>query len=169
MPHIHEKIDFTAEVFIVYKNTVLLRMHDKYHFWASVGGHIELDEDPNQAAIREVKEEVGLNITLYDALRPFDIQTHDCTELIPPMFMNRHRINDSHEHITLTYFATTHTDTIKNEGREQSEDVRWFTKEELTDPTLDLRDHIRHYALTALDTLSPSYGHHIMTPHSITC
>lgn len=52
MPHIHEKIDFTAEVFVVYKNKVLLRLHDKYKIWLSVGGHIELHEEPNQAAVR---------------------------------------------------------------------------------------------------------------------
>ena len=64
MPHIHEKIDFTVEVFIVHKDKVLLRMHDKYHLWLSVGGHIELDEDPVQGIIREVKEEVGLDIKI---------------------------------------------------------------------------------------------------------
>ena len=64
MPHIHEKIDFTVEVFIVYKNKVLLRMHDKHKIWLSVGGHIELDEDPIQAAICEVKEKLGLMLKL---------------------------------------------------------------------------------------------------------
>ena len=59
MAHIHEKIYFTVEVFVVYGNKVLLRKHDKYGIWLSVGGHIELDEDPNQAALREVREEVG--------------------------------------------------------------------------------------------------------------
>lgn len=54
MAHIHEKIDFTVEVFVVFQNKVLLRKHDKYKIWLSVGGHIELDEDPNQAALREV-------------------------------------------------------------------------------------------------------------------
>ena len=67
MPHIHEKVDFTVEVFIVYKDKVLLRKHDKYGIWLSVGGHIELDEDPVQAALREVKEEVCLNIELIDS------------------------------------------------------------------------------------------------------
>ncbi|MFK5282779.1 NUDIX domain-containing protein, partial [Lacticaseibacillus paracasei] len=62
MAHIHEKIDFTVEVFIVHKDKVLLRMHDKFKFWLSIGGHIELDEDPIQAAYREVKEEVGLDV-----------------------------------------------------------------------------------------------------------
>ena len=47
MPHIHEKIDFTVEVFIVHKDTVLLRMHDKVKKWLGPGGHIELHEDPS--------------------------------------------------------------------------------------------------------------------------
>jgi 8-oxo-dGTP pyrophosphatase MutT (NUDIX family) len=64
LPHIHEKIDFCAEAFIVYQNKVLLRVHDKYGFWLSIGGHVELDEDPTQAVIREVKEEVGLEVEL---------------------------------------------------------------------------------------------------------
>ena len=59
MPHIHKLIDFTVEVFIVHKHKVLLRRHDKYKKWLSIGGHIELHEDPVEAAIREVKEEVG--------------------------------------------------------------------------------------------------------------
>jgi 8-oxo-dGTP pyrophosphatase MutT (NUDIX family) len=59
MAHIHEKIDFTVDVFVVYRNKVLLRMHEKYHQWLAVGGHVELDEDPNQAALREVLEELG--------------------------------------------------------------------------------------------------------------
>jgi 8-oxo-dGTP pyrophosphatase MutT (NUDIX family) len=91
MPHIHDKIDFTAEVFVVHKNKVLLRFHDKYKFWASVGGHIELDEDPNEAAIREVKEEVGLDVTLYrgNQLLTYDIGGEK--EIIPPIAMNRNQ------------------------------------------------------------------------------
>ena len=33
--------------------------HDK---WIGVGGHLEKDETPDQAAIREVKEETGLDV-----------------------------------------------------------------------------------------------------------
>ena len=64
MPHIHKKMDYTVEVFIVYKNKVLLRMHDKFNTWLSVGGHIELNEYPIEIAIREVKEEVGLEVEI---------------------------------------------------------------------------------------------------------
>jgi 8-oxo-dGTP pyrophosphatase MutT (NUDIX family) len=112
MPHIHEKIDFTVEVFVVHKNKVLLRKHDKYHIWLSVGGHIELDEDPIQAAIREVKEEVGLDIELFGDTDTLDANRDEYQELLPPQFLNRHRINENHEHITLVYFATSKTDQI---------------------------------------------------------
>ena len=66
MAHIHELIDWTAGVYIVHKNKVLIRKHEKYGFWIHVGGHVELDEDPVTAAIRECKEEVGLDVTIYD-------------------------------------------------------------------------------------------------------
>src|SRR5688572_8875971 len=129
MPHIHEKIDFAADVLIVYQNKVLLRKHDKHKIWLCVGGHIELHEDPNQAAIREAKEEVGLDITLYDS-RAYKIPD-DTQELIPPQFVNRHRINDTHEHVSHYFFATTGSDVFTNQEGELSEEIRWFTKDEL--------------------------------------
>ena len=58
MAHIHEEIDFTASVLIVHKNKVLLRKHEKYNIWLGPGGHIELNEDPNETAVKEAKEEV---------------------------------------------------------------------------------------------------------------
>jgi ADP-ribose pyrophosphatase YjhB (NUDIX family) len=64
MPHIHEKIDFVSDVFIVNNNSVLLRKHDKYKIWLPPGGHVELDEDMEEAALREVQEEVGLAVVL---------------------------------------------------------------------------------------------------------
>lgn len=155
MPHIHEKIDFTVEVFIVYKDKVLLRMHDKYKTWLSVGGHIEPDEDPNQAALREVKEEVRLDVVLDDSLQQF--RENDGTkELIPPYFLNKNRISDTHEHVTLVYFATSETNVISETiEREKSAECRWFTKEELL-AKKDIRPNIKFYGLKALEKLSLS-------------
>jgi 8-oxo-dGTP pyrophosphatase MutT (NUDIX family) len=153
MPHIHDKIDFTGEVFVVYNNKVLLRKHDKYKIWLSVGGHIELDEDPNQAAIREVKEEVGLEITLVKKDLPLFNLNFEYKELIPPRFLNRHRINENHEHVTLVFFAKSNTDLIKPCEDEKSEECRWFTKEELNCLTLDLTENVKFYAQKALEEL----------------
>lgn len=156
MPHIHEKIDFTADVYIVYKNKVLIRRHDKYDTWLSVGGHIELDEDPNQAAVREAKEEVGLDIELVGRKQDFSdgyVAGGSYKELIPPRFMNIHDINPTHKHISLVYFARSNSDQVVDEGREQSKGIKWFTKEDLEKNEEGILESVRHYALAALEEL----------------
>ena len=52
MAHIHEKIDFTVAIFVVHDSKILLIHHRKLDKWLSLGGHIELDEDPEIAALR---------------------------------------------------------------------------------------------------------------------
>ncbi len=151
MPHIHDKIDETVEVLIVYNNKVLLRRHDKHDLWLSVGGHIELDEDPNQAAIREVRQEVGLDIELVGDVPQF--KEEDYTELIPPRFLNRHQINPTHEHVTLTYFARSQTNKINPSKTEVSRELRWFSREEIENNQYGIKNSIRFYALSALEIL----------------
>lgn len=150
MPHLHDKIDFTVEVFIVYKNKVLLRQHDKYKIWLSVGGHIEFDEDPTEAAIREVKEEVGLDIQLIGQTPEFKQENY--MELIPPVGLNRHLITDTHEHVTLVYFAKAESDQLILSQKEKSDDCRWFTVEELDSHQFDIRDSVKYFAKKALQT-----------------
>src|SRR3989344_6355770 len=151
MPHIHEKIDFTVGVYLVYKNTVLLRMHDKIHTWLDVGGHIELDEDPNEAAIREVKEEAGLDISLVGKANNFS--DTDGRDLIAPKFLHRHTVANGHEHISLIYFAKAPSDKLAPAEGEQQDGMKWFTREELDDPKYEIRDNVKHYAKAALKEL----------------
>ena len=153
MPHIHEKIDFTADVFVVHKDKVLVRKHDKYDLWLAVGGHIELDEDPNQSAIREVKEEVGLDVELVGNLPKFKNERSSYKELLPPRYMNIHDITPTHQHISLIYFAKSDSDNVvENEG-EKSKGWKWFTKEELERNEEDMPESIQFYALKALEEL----------------
>lgn len=154
MPHLHEKIDFTVEVFVVCHSRVLLRKHDKYGIWLGVGGHIELDEDPEEAAVREVKEEVGLDISLHGTRPRFAHEGKEYKELLTPEFLNRHRINGTHEHVTLNYFAASLTDNVVPSADEKSEGWKWFSREELDDPQYGIRESIAHYARAALQALS---------------
>lgn len=152
MAHIHEKIDFTVDVFIVYQNKVLLRMHDKYAIWCAVGGHIELDEDPPIAALREVKEEVGLDVVLIGN-PPLDTGNDEgYVELLPPKYLNRHHAGKPHQHVSLVYFATTESDAVIPES--PTDEWRWLTREEIEGNALELKDNIRAYALAALAELS---------------
>ena len=153
MPHIHEKIDFTAEVFLVYKNKVLLRKHDKYNKWLAVGGHIELDEDPPQAAIREVKEEVGIDISLGHPEQSWD--TDESRDILPPVYINRHFIEkgNPHEHVCFIYFAKSPTDQIIEKEKVKSGGCRWLSAEEIRKDD-DILPRIKFYALKALEALS---------------
>src|SRR3989344_1553218 len=160
MPHIHTnsgQADFTASVFVVYQNKVLLRFHEKYKIWVVPGGHIELDETPEDAAIREVKEEVGLDVQLWAGNKAdftYDTVSSDVyRELIPPILMNIHKVNDDHRHIDLVYFATATTHMIvEPDNHERSGGCRWLTKEELlADPAIEER--VRYYGIKALEGL----------------
>ncbi len=149
MSHIHEKIDFTTCAYVVYKDKVLLRKHEKYHIWLGPGGHIDLEEDPNQAVVREAKEEVGLDIKLWEGTLRHKEDFGPHQQLIPPVSLNRHRINETHEHIDLVYFARSDTDKVIPEN--PTDEWRWLKKEELD--SLDLLPDIKFFAALALDTL----------------
>lgn len=155
MPHINERIDFTVEVFCVHSGRVLLRLHDKFGIWLGVGGHVELDEDPNQAAHREVAEEVGLEIELVgDASVPTDARLVGYTQLVAPAFVHRHRVSGDHEHVVLTYFARALSDAVAAGGEDVSDEWRWVAADELDDPALDLRANVRFYAERALAAIT---------------
>ena len=151
MPHINDSIDLVVEVFVVHHDKVLLRKHDKYKLWLSVGGHVELDEDPTEAAIREVKEEVGLDVELVG--QPLVVKNEGqggYKELVTPRFMYRHSISETHDHVALVFFAKAEHMVTVNEGVERSEEMRWFTAVELTDPQYDIADSVIQHALAAL-------------------
>ena len=153
MSHINELIDYTVETFIVFEDKVLFRFHDKYNIWLSVGGHIEPNENPNQAAVREVKEEVGLDIVLYDKLKPKFESENYFEELIPPYFLNVHKIFETHRHVTMTFFARSSTDRIIQSQTEKIVDWKWMTKQDIETAT-NILPSKKYYALKALEELA---------------
>ncbi len=154
MAHVHEKNDFTVGVFVVYKGKVLLRKHDKYKIWMGVGGHIELDEDPIQAAIREAKEEVGLDITIVGEKTRISEFDDGYIELSTPRFTYIHPINDVHKHINSIYFARSTNDHIVEGPGEHSDEIRWFTMDELQNPEYKIPKSMKYFAEEALKKLA---------------
>lgn len=154
MAHIHEKIDFTASVFIVHDNKVMLLMHKKLHIWLQPGGHIELDEDPNEAVLREAKEETGLDIELVGEARSHD-SPYNARDLVAPKFLNRHFFDKAtgHEHVDLGYFARPISDVSEAKPEVEGANLRWFTKEELESDEYDIVPDVRAHALAALQEL----------------
>src|SRR5436190_20353495 len=151
MPHIHEKIDFTVAVFVVHAGRVLLVHHRKLDQWLPLGGHIELDEDPEQAALREAREESGFEVELLGERPP---TTEPGTRaLIGPRFLDIHRINDTHEHIGMIYWARPKRGQLALAGDEHH-DIRWCLGEELDEMQPPMTNAVKWYCRKAIEEIS---------------
>ncbi|MBP9686842.1 MAG: NUDIX domain-containing protein [Candidatus Doudnabacteria bacterium] len=154
MAHYNYYVDLCADTYVVNNGAVLLRMHEKYHNWGSPGGHIDPGEDANQAAVREVWEETGLEIELVGPEGWEKRDTATNKDLVPPIFVNLHKINDTHNHSAFVFIARAKTREINPQTKEdQGAECRWFTLPELdellsNDPLL--RQEVHKYASTAL-------------------
>lgn len=148
MAHIHEKIDFTSSIYIVQDEKVLLHKHKKLGIWLPPGGHIELDEDPNQAALREAKEETGFDVEIIGNPHLPETPKDGSKDLIPPIFLNRHNFNETHEHVDMVYFARPIGGALQAE--EEGGEIGWFDESEINSNEKNVRDGVRSYALAAL-------------------
>jgi len=147
MAHIHEKIDFTVAIFVVHDGQVLVIHHRKLGKWLPLGGHIELDEDPEQAALREAREESGLEVELVGERPP---TTEAGTRaLIAPRFLDIHRINDTHEHIGMIYWARPRGGDVTLAAAEHHA-IRWCSAGELETLTPPMSDAVKWYCRQAI-------------------
>jgi 8-oxo-dGTP pyrophosphatase MutT (NUDIX family) len=153
MAHIHEKIDFTVAIFVVQSGKVLLILHRNLKKWLPLGGHIELDEDPEQAALREAREESGLEVELLGERPP---TTGPGTRaLIAPRFLDIHRISDTHEHIGLIYWARPRSGTVTLAEAEHH-DIRWCSAADLENLQPPMSDAVKWYCVQALKEVGNS-------------
>ena len=152
MPHIHEKIDFTVAIFIVHEGKILLIHHRKLNKWLPIGGHIELDEDPEIAALREAREEAGFDVVLVGDRPP---TTEPGTRaLIAPRFLDIHRISDTHEHIGMIYWARPKASSDAKCAEEEHHAIRWCTKADLDTLQPPMSNAVKWYCCKAIEELS---------------
>jgi 8-oxo-dGTP pyrophosphatase MutT (NUDIX family) len=150
MAHIHEKIDFTVAIFVVRNREILLIHHRKLGNWLPLGGHIELDEDPEIAALREAKEESGLDVELIGERPP---TTEPGTRaLIAPRFLDIHRITPTHEHIGMIYWARPKGGTVTLAGSEHL-DIRWCSAAGLDALQPPMSNAVKWYCRKAIEEI----------------
>lgn len=147
MAHVHKLIDFVSSVYIIYKDKVLLVNHKKLDMWLPIGGHIELDEDPEQALLREIKEECGLKVKIAGE-RP-KIKNTKVKFLYSPAFINIHWFNKTHRHIALEFIAKAYSSKVRLNSDEHNQ-IRWFSKKELDDKKFGITEEIRFCSKEAI-------------------
>lgn len=155
MAHIHEKIDFTVAIFVVHAGRILLIHHRNLNRWLPLGGHIELDEDPEQAALREAKEESGLDVELLGE-RPPTTET-GTRALLAPRFLDIHRISPTHEHIGMIYWARPKGGTVTLSASEHH-DIRWCSSADLDALQPPMSSAVKWYCRKALEEVCDIQG-----------
>lgn len=126
---------FTATVYIISRFgielKVLLHKHKHLGFWMAVGGHIEKNENPMEAAVREAKEETGMTVRLIDSVNNH-LKTAEVNELIPPFNVQEELIparDGQPEHIHIDcIFAGTAADL---NSITMKEEYQWYTEKEV--------------------------------------
>ncbi|MDP3763648.1 MAG: NUDIX domain-containing protein [bacterium] len=149
MPHIYKDIDLTASIYIVNDNKVLLIFHKKLQSWLPIGGHVELNEDAEEALMREIQEECGLKVTLLSPPLPNVPDTTDIKFLPVPSYFDIHGVGDGHRHMNLTYFGTSSTNEVVLAEKEHDA-FRWFTAQEIGNPSWKIWPSVKFYAKEAI-------------------
>lgn len=141
---------FVTSTFVVYENKVLLHKHKKLNLILPLGGHIDRDELPTLAAVREVKEEAGLDVDLYQS-KSYNKYDDGSYEINQGEYLHVHKINEFHEHICYVYFAKAYSSNLSPQKGE-SKELIWFTKEEILNSSY-LKENVKKYALEALEKI----------------
>ena len=138
--------DFVASVYIVNEGKVLLVHHKKMGMWLPPGGHIEENELPTECAVREAKEETGVDILIVGEEK----HHKRVMVMMHPKIVQLEDIEPGHQHIDLVYFARMKDKTQKTRNDDEGVNkVKWFSREELDDaPEL-----VKIQAIMALEEL----------------
>jgi 8-oxo-dGTP pyrophosphatase MutT (NUDIX family) len=100
---------FTVTGFVVEGDATLLHYHPSLGIWLPPGGHIEPDEDPVQAVLREVLEETGLTCEVVPTAPQWSYA--NVAHLQPPLSMLVADVPESasgpaHQHIDMQFVVT---------------------------------------------------------------
>ena len=114
--------------------------------WVPMGGHIELDEDPEQALFREIKEETGLEVEILSN-KP-DFEQNDTKFVYAPMFIDVHNANPPHKHSSLVYFAKAKND--KYVLSDEHSEINLLSLDDLDKPEYALSKSVMFYCKEAI-------------------
>lgn len=140
--------DFTVVTFVVNEDRLLLLLHRKLGMWLPPGGHIEPDELPDAAAVREVREEAGVLVRLVP--EPADAVPGP-RPLARPEGIQLERISPGHEHIDLIYFAVPIGDATVTGNEAEGAYAGWYGLGDLE--TMGVTAEVRSWARRAVITI----------------
>jgi 8-oxo-dGTP pyrophosphatase MutT (NUDIX family) len=151
---------FTATGFVVQGDRTLLHWHKRLGQWMPPGGHIERDEDPVQAVLREIREETGL---VAEVIEPRPVLPFHYPQQLPAPYTilveDVQGPDGPHKHIDLIYFCRPVAGA--DHGQVDDPTLRWVTEAELRNNgplrvpgrelSVRLPEDVRQLALEAIE------------------
>jgi 8-oxo-dGTP pyrophosphatase MutT (NUDIX family) len=129
------KKQFTATIYILKDDKVLLIHHRKHQKWLPPGGHLMPNEIPIDGAIREAKEETGLDVMPLRQENVWIEGQENARSIERPYLCLLENIpstpsEPAHQHIDFIFVGTP-IGGIEMENIEEITKMKWFTLEEV--------------------------------------
>ena len=129
--------DFTATGYVVNpeRTKILVIFHNKLQKWLPAGGHMEQNELPHEAALREVFEETGVTACIVSDDPDMGLAGNVDCQIPRPysilyQIIPQSRKDVEHIHVDFVYAMEAEESELKVQIEEVSR-VEWLTKDEI--------------------------------------
>ena len=123
----NEIAHFTTSIWTVNKacTKTLMAYHNIYDSWAWIGGHADGEEDLPSVALRELREETGVQRAALLTPEIFSLEI-----LTVDGHIKKGRYVPSHLHLNITYLAQADESETLTVNEAENQGVKWFSFEE---------------------------------------
>lgn len=120
-------VHMTASAWIVNKDRtkVLMAYHNIYDSWSWLGGHADGEEDLLAVALREAREESGIQ-----NVRPISEDIFSLEVLTVDGHVKRGKYVSSHLHLNVTYLLEAEEESVLTINEDENSALGWFTLED---------------------------------------
>ena len=126
-------------------------LHRKLKMWLPPGGHVDSNELPDDAAVREVLEETGIHIRLLGE-HQLARTGNEPRLLTRPEGIQLENISPDHQHIDLIYFAVLEDEETPDViDCDEVENAGWYRLSDLD--RMGVNAEVRKWAETAAITI----------------
>ena len=123
----NEVAHFTTSIWTINKERTktLMVYHNIYDSWSWIGGHADGEEDLASVALRELKEETGVESVTLVCKEIFSLEI-----LTVDGHMKKGKYVPSHLHFNVTYLAEADEDQMLIVNEDENKGVKWFSFED---------------------------------------